>query len=86
MSLGGLCLETDKPRSPDIKAKLHFLVREGQIRANTVVRHAMPGIGLGLKFLAVREQDRPHLAALVTRLRGLSHSAASPKQLDAKAS
>jgi PilZ domain len=80
MSLGGLFLETDKPRVPGIQAKLHFLVQEGQIRADTVVRHALPGIGVGLKFLAVSEQDRPQLAALMTRLRGLSHSLANRKQ------
>jgi PilZ domain len=80
MSLGGLFLETDKPRAPGILAKLHFLVQEGQIRADTVVRHALPGTGVGLKFLAVSEQDRPQLAALITRLRGLSHSLANRKQ------
>jgi PilZ domain len=80
MSLGGLFIETDKPRVPGILAKLHFLVQEGHIRADTVVRHALPGIGVGLKFLAVSEQDRPQLAALMTRLRGLPHSLANRKQ------
>jgi hypothetical protein len=80
ISLGGLFLETDKPRVPGILAKLHFLVQEGQIRAEMVVRRTVPGAGVGLKFLAVSEQDRPQLAALMTRLRGLSHSPAKHKQ------
>ena len=44
------------------KTNLHFLVEEGQIRAEA--------IGLGLEFTAVREEDRQHLADLMKRLRG----------------
>jgi hypothetical protein len=53
---------------------LDFLVQEGQIRADAVVRHGQSGVGLGLKFTALSEQDRPKLAALLTRLRGTHHS------------
>jgi hypothetical protein len=74
-------METDKPKVPGIKAMLYFLLREGQIRVETVVRHSVSGIGLGLKFLAVSEQDRPQPAVLMTRLRGLSHYASSRPQL-----
>jgi len=52
------------------KANLHFLVEEGQIRAEAVVRHVKPGRGLGLQFISVREEDRRHLADLMKRLRG----------------
>jgi PilZ domain len=69
MSIGGLFIETPKPRAEGVLARLHFLVPEGQIRADAIVRHARPGIGLGLKFTALSEQDRPLLAALLTRLR-----------------
>lgn len=86
LSLGGLFIETEQPRNPGLKAKLHFLVREGQIRADTVVRRSEPGVGLGLKFVAVSEQERPQLAALMTRLRGLSRSGANPRDLQAKPS
>jgi hypothetical protein len=68
MSVGGLFIET--PRIKRLGAAiLHFLVQEGQIRANAIVRHVKPGGGLGLKFKAVSEKDRPHLAALMRRLR-----------------
>jgi hypothetical protein len=80
LSLGGLFIETNQPCVPGVTAKLHFLVQEGQIRAETIVRHALPGLGLGLKFLAVSEQDRPQLVALMTRLRGLSYSPANRKR------
>ena len=72
MSLGGLFVETAKPRAVGSTAKVDFLVQEGQIRAEAVVRHVQTGHGLGLKFTALSDGDRPHLAALLSRLRNLS--------------
>jgi hypothetical protein len=69
MSVGGLFIETPRKKGLGAAANLHFLVQEGQIRANAIVRHVKPGGGLGLKFKAVSEKDRPHLAALMRRLR-----------------
>jgi hypothetical protein len=74
VSLGGLFVETPKPRSVGSTVKLDFLVDEGQIRAEAVVRHVKPGRGLGLKFTALTDADRPHLAALMSRLHSLSRS------------
>ncbi|PYU61855.1 MAG: hypothetical protein DMG55_06175 [Acidobacteria bacterium] len=74
MSMGGLFIETHQPRTEGIQTRLNFLVQEGQIRADAVVRHVRSGVGLGLKFTALSEQDRPKLAALLTRLRGTHHS------------
>ena len=54
-----------------MSAKLDFLVQEGRIRADAVVRHVNRGNGLGVKFLAVSEEDRPRLKALLARLRSL---------------
>jgi len=72
LSLGGLFLETAEARDLDATVKLDFLVQEGQIRAEAVVRHAKPGSGLGLRFTALTEEDGPRLTALMTRLRSLS--------------
>ena len=69
VSLGGLFLETPVPRPVGSPLKIDFLVGEGQIRTDAVVRHVLPGRGLGLKFTAVTEQDRPKFAALLRRLR-----------------
>ena len=69
MSVGGLFIETPRIKRLGATTDLHFLVQEGQIRANAVVRHVKPGGGLGLKFKAVSENDRPNLAALMRRLR-----------------
>lgn len=74
MSMGGLFIETPQARPSGTVTRLDFLVAEGQIRADAVVRHARPGTGLGLKFTALGEQDRPKLAALITRLRRTQHS------------
>ena len=69
LSLGGLFVETPKKRGVGSTAKLEFLVQEGQIRADVVVRRAEPGHGLAMKFTAVNEEDRPRLEALISRLR-----------------
>ena len=78
LSAGGLFIATPSPRPVGMKAKLDFLVQEGQIRAEAIVRHIELGKGLGLKFTAVTEQDCAHLAALLTRLRNLSRSRGKP--------
>ena len=41
------------------KAKIDFLVREGQIRAEAVVPHFVSGGGLGLKFTKITAKDCP---------------------------
>ena len=69
LSLGGLFVETPKSRDVSSTVKLEFLVQEGQIRADAVVRRVEPGRGLAMKFTAVREEDRPRLEALISRLR-----------------
>jgi hypothetical protein len=77
--MGGLFVETEKAREVDATIRLDFLVQEGQIRAEAVVRHVKPGSGLGLKFTALTEEDGPRLTALITRLRSSSQSRANPK-------
>lgn len=67
-------ITTPKPRSLGATAKLDFLVPEGQIRAEAVIRHILPTIGIGLKFTALVKEDRPRLAALMARLRSSSRA------------
>lgn len=74
LSAGGLFVTTPRALPVGTKARLDFLVQEGQIRVEAVVRHIEPANGLGLKFTAVTEHDSPHLAALLTRLRSFSRS------------
>jgi PilZ domain len=65
----GLLVETPQAIPVGETVKLNFLVEKGQIRAQAVVRHVKPGFGLGLKFTAIGVEDRPRLAALLTRIR-----------------
>jgi hypothetical protein len=77
LSTGGLFIETEEVRDLDATIRLDFLVQEGQIRANAVVKHVKPGSGLGLRFIALTEEDGPCLTALMTRLRSPSRSRTS---------
>jgi len=72
LSMRGLFIETPKAKPLGVNTKLHFLVEEGEIRAEAVVRHIKPGAGMGLRFEAMSEQDRPKLMKLMSRLRGIS--------------
>jgi hypothetical protein len=72
LSLGGLFIQTRNQIPVGAKTQLEFLVQEGHIRADAIVEHIHPGRGAGLKFLAVKNEDRPRLAALLNRLRHLS--------------
>jgi hypothetical protein len=79
LSTGGLFVETEELRDVDTTIRLYFLVQEGQIRAKAVVRHVQPGSGLGLRFIALAEEDGPRLTTLMTRLHSLSRSRTSSK-------
>jgi PilZ domain len=78
LSPGGLFLSTPVPSPLGAKARLDFLVQEGQIRAEAVVRHLVPGGGLGLKFTAITDKDCPQLSALLNRIRTLSSTPKIP--------
>ena len=71
VGMGGLFLETPHRFAKGLTARLHFLVDEGQIRAEAAVRHVAPGKGLGMRFVAVQQQDASQLAALMNRLRSV---------------
>jgi hypothetical protein len=68
LSVGGLFLSTPTPRPLGAKAKVDFLVPEGQIRAEAIVQHQVPNDGLGLRFTAITDQDCPRLVALMDRI------------------
>jgi glucan biosynthesis protein len=51
----------------DATVELHFLVQDGEIRANATVRYVKAGSGLGLQFETVRSEDRAR-AEMVKRL------------------
>jgi PilZ domain len=70
LSPSGLFLETRARKKEGEVVRLHFLVQEGQIRAEAEVRHvAENGRGFGMKINSVSTQDAPHLRRLLSRLR-----------------
>ena len=69
LSPSGLFIETRARKREGDLMNLHFLVQEGQIRAEAVVRHAAASRGLGMKISSVPSQDAPQLHRLLTRLR-----------------
>jgi len=68
----GAFVLTQRSKAVGAKTSLYFLVEEGQIRVEAVVRHQKSGRGLGLQFTAVRDEDRRHLALLMKRLRSFN--------------
>ena len=77
LGFGGLFIKTRTPVPVGAPVAIDFLVQEGLIRADAVVRHIKTASGLGLKFTAMPEGDRPRLGMLITRLRHRSRSAAA---------
>ena len=68
MSVGGLFIETLKVCPVDATVELHFLVEDGEIRANATVRYTKAGSGLGLQFKSVRSEDQTRFATMIKRL------------------
>jgi c-di-GMP-binding flagellar brake protein YcgR len=80
LSPGGLFLETHARKKEGEMVRLHFLVQEGQIRAEAMVRH-VNGHGLGMKIESLSSQDAPQLKKLLSRLRENSTSRLSVRAL-----
>jgi hypothetical protein len=69
LSPSGLFIETRARKREGDLLNVHFLVQEGQIRAEAVVKHATSGRGLGMKINSIPTADAPHLHRLLMRLR-----------------
>ena len=74
ISLGGLFIETARSLPVGSVAQVEFLVQEGQIRTQSLVRRLEPGGGVGLKLTAVKDGDRVRFVQLINRLRNLCRS------------
>lgn len=67
----GLFIESSHPRvAVGMCTELDFLVAEGRIRANAIVRHIQrgAGAGLGLKFTGLPDADSLRLKSLIVRM------------------
>ena len=74
VSAGGMFLEIEQPIAKGQTANLHFLVPEGAIQVDAVVRRFTPGEGLGMKLVAIEKECGQHFAELLTRLRNIERS------------
>src|SRR5579862_1318768 len=78
ISIDGLFIQTPHLKLKEgMEAKLDFLVQEGRIKADAVIRHVKSGSGLGLRFVAVADEDRRRLKAMLSRLRA-HHTSSQP--------
>lgn len=70
ISIDGLFLSTPHLSIKEgMPVKLDFLVQEGRITADAIVRHVKRGNGLGLRFTALGDNDRQRLKTVLARLR-----------------
>jgi len=72
ISPGGLFVECASPRPFGATAEVHFLVPEGKIAGEAVVKHSQTGRGIGLRFTRILETDRMRMVGLIKRLRSAS--------------
>jgi hypothetical protein len=68
LGVAGLFIETKRRAMVGGKAEIDFLVREGAIRAEAVIKRVETGKGIGVKFTAVKESDHRVLVAVLNRL------------------
>ena len=78
LNMGGIFIETPLQKDLGASVELYLLVGEGQIHAKALVRHVEPNHGLGLKFIALSEQDRTLFVALMRRMYSASAQSAAP--------
>lgn len=70
----GLFISVPNPPSVGTVVKLLFVVPEGEIRCNSIVRNSIPNKGMGVEITAMGAEDRARLGKLVKRLSRLQES------------
>jgi hypothetical protein len=68
LSMGGLFISSPNPPPVGTKLMLVFDVPGGSVRAEAVVRNAVPGEGLGVEFTRMDLRDKLLLQRLLNRL------------------
>ena len=72
LSPAGLFLETRFRKTQGDLLSVHFLVQEGQICIEALVRHFFPGRGVGLKLLSLAPDSVRKFDALLARVHSSS--------------
>jgi hypothetical protein len=60
-ALGGLFIRVEEPLPLDTNIQLLLDAPEGEIRARAVVRRSTPNEGMGVKIVAMQQEDRARL-------------------------
>lgn len=68
LSMGGLFISVVHPPPLGTKLRLAFAVPGGSVRAEAIVRHIVPGEGIGVEFTQMDSQDKRLLQGLLDRL------------------
>jgi len=68
VSVGGLFIETSKLCPIDATVELHFLVEDGEVRASATVKYVLPGVGFGLQFKSIRNEDQANFSTMIKRI------------------
>lgn len=68
LGLGGLFIFAAQPPDIGTSLRLAFEVPGGEVKAEAIVRSAMPGEGMGVEFVKLGYRDRMLLQQLIKRL------------------
>lgn len=62
LGLGGLYIRTPEPPPPGTFIQLLLDAPSGEVRARALVQRSEPREGMGVKFIAMQQEDRGRLA------------------------
>ena len=68
LCLGGLYIRTVEPPSPGTFIQLLLDLPSGEVRARALVQRSKPKAGMGVKFMAMQQEDRARLARYLKTL------------------
>jgi len=68
LGLGGLYIQTQDPPPPGTFIQLLFDVPSGEVRARAVVQRSKSKEGMGVKFVAMQQEDRGRFARWLKHL------------------
>ena len=68
LGLGGLYIRTSEPPTPGTFIQLLLDVPTGEVRARAVVQRSKPKEGMGVKFVAMRQEHRARFAQWLKHL------------------
>ena len=68
LSLGGCYVEMPIPLQPGTRLNMAIWIDDSKIAARGQVAHRTPGLGVGIRFLEIPDQDRDHINIFLNRM------------------